>query len=685
MSGPWFGPGARDREPQPRADPPLPRARRTAHAEGGWLTRPRAVAHTSRADMPRARDLRADVAPLPHAQEPRTRAGGPLRRARRFLFRTRYPLAPLWCALAVALVTVLLRDTLPRVLAVCAVLVLWFAAGLRPAPESRALSTRRALATVGHACAAWAVWVICWAPDTGTASGMLAVGTLAAWPWWWRNHRARASRAAGRFARAWPYAVAQLRLAGVALLTTEPGEVEGQWSHRVDLAGHRIDKLISALPDLEAKLGLRRGALRVEPVHADASRAVLHVVAVDPLTPPEVDAQGQDDGIPMPDPDPDLLPVDPWPVGPYEDGPLIELHLGQHILVIAGTGGGKGVFASNLIAQAVARRCVVVWAIDFKGGRLVARWGRCIRRAVTNAEGLDAGILAARQQLADALDEVDRRAAAGAHTGLDGHQVTDDDPHILYVMDEVERLLDDPVCLDLVLQLTDVARSECITLVMMVKKVTRDVIRNTRLLTNIRTRVLLGIQDNPADIRRAIPNLADFPLESLDRPGKALIYLDGQTRPRPGRIWNPTPDQIAALRAQYEPPETATTPDTTTGTQEKSERSVGASRAHEGAQGPAGPVPVAADAPAMPTGVPSTDLARRLLAWAAGAGMSRSELMRAGGWSATSTMYEHLAPLRGDEVEGRAAQVVNVRRRWYLVEHAPADVTVGSQNPVTGE
>ncbi len=624
------------------------RRARAAQRRAGLRERgpnPRAVAHVSR--RPPAQDAQPRARPVREPREPRTRlrerrANGLLRRA---LYRTRYPLAPFWCALGVLLVASGLRITLPRPAAFCALVALLVTADVRIARTVRTDRAHRAGVLVALAAAVWAGWVVV-AGLTLTAVGLLAVAAVLCWPWWWRAHRVRLRRAAGKFARRWLSAASACGLRA-ELTSTLPGDVEGQWSHDVALNGDTVDDLRNVIGRLEALLGLRRGSLRVDVVHADASRAVLHVVETDPLSAdvaPEVD-----EGIPWPGPDPDAGPDDPIVIGVYEDGTPMMLTLDHLILLIGATGAGKGVTATVMIAEAVARRLLEVWAIDFKAGRLTARWGRCIRRVATNAVSDEAGFIAAREMLQAGLDTVARRAAAGAASGLNEHVPTTEEPLTLVFLDEPERLFDDPDCLTMAVALSNVGRSEGVILVMLPKRTTQDSTRSGAFASNFKTRVLLGSRENPQDLRSALPRGISFPVECLDRPGKAAVYRHGHTAMRPGRVYNPSREQIAALRAEYEPAEERTP-----------------APAADGTPAPAVALDPASPAPALPTGSPAPEYALALLRAAGPAGLSRTELM-ACGWDATTTLYDHLADLRAQGL------IVNVRRRWYAAEHAPKE------------
>ncbi|MCK9894697.1 hypothetical protein [Frankia sp. AgB32] len=591
--------------------------------------------------------MREPREPRAGLREPR--GDGPPRRARRAVYRSRYWLAPAYCAAGLTLVAWGLRGTLPTWAALFALIPMWVSADLRIARGARTLRAHRAGILLAFAGMLWAGWVVV-AGLTLTAAVVLAVATLVCWPWWAWSHRVRRSRAAGKFARAWPWAARERGLRA-ELTSTVPGDVDGQWSHDVALNGDTVDQLRGELAHLEARLKLRRNCLRVDEVLADASRAVLHVVETDPLVSAADVAPEDDEGIPWPGPDPDAGPDDPITVGLYEDVGPIELTLDQHILLVGGTGAGKGTLLKILIGEATARRRMQVRGIDFKGGRLLTAWGRCIARVATNAAGYDEGIVAARAQLRETLAEVDRRSAAGQG---DRHAATEAAPHILQVVDEAERVLADPECYQLLIELSDIARSERVTLAIAVKRTTNSELGSGRLLTNIGCRVLLGSRDNPEDLRRALPKAVHFPVEVLDRPGKAAVYRQGQTAMRPGRVFNPTDEQIAALRAEYEPAEEPTP-----------------APAADGTPAPAVALDPASPAPAMPTGSPSPEYALALLRAAGPAGMSRTELM-ACGWDASATLYDHLGVLREAD-DDHEIRIVSVRRRWYAVEHAPAD------------
>lgn len=623
--------GRRERAAEVRAGTAQPRGR---------PDRSRTVAHDSRRQ--RAQDAQPRARPV---REPR--GDGLSRRARRAVYRSRYWLAPAYCAAGLTLVAWGLRGALPVWAALFALIPMWVSADLRIARGARTLRAHRTGILLAFAAAVWTGWVIV-AGLTLTAAVVLVVATLACWPWWAWSHRVRRSRAAGKFARAWPWAARERGLRA-ELASTTPGEVDGQWSHDVNLNGDTVDQLRGELPNLEALLKLRRGCLRVDEVPADASRAVLHVVETDPLVSAAEVAPEDDEGIPWPGPDRDAGPDDPIVIGVYEDGTPMTITLDQLILLIGATGAGKGVTATVMIAEAVARLLFEAWVIDFKGGRLAARWGRCIRRVATNAVSDEAGFIAAREVLQAGLDTVARRAAAGAASGLNEHVPTVEEPLTLVFLDEPERVFDDPDCLTMAVALSNVGRSEGVILVMLPKRPTQDSTRSGTFSSNFKTRVLLGSRENPQDLRQALPGGISFPVECLDRPGKAAVYRHGQTAIRPGRVYLPSPAQVAALRAEYEPAEEPTP-----------------APAADGTPAPAVALDPASPAPAMPTGSPSPEYALALLQAAGPAGMSRTELM-ACGWDASATLYDHLGVLR------EKGQVVSVRRRWYAAGHAPAE------------
>lgn len=605
--------------------------------------------------------------------EPADRRPGPLRRTRRAIFRTRYILAPFWVALTVAAISAQLRATFPAWCAMIVVAALLAAADIAAGRRAGSEGEQRLIVLAALTAALWAGWTIFAGVGAQQCATLTIIALVGGVPWW-RSHRVRVRRPINRLVRRWPHAVAASGLRGVTITGTEVA-APGQWTHRLDLGGHTYADLAGALGKLEARLGLRRGCLRAEPVLQHADRALLHVVEKDPLAPPPTATA--DEGISYPGPAARTV-ADPIEIGPYEDDTPIQLRLpGGHILIVGATGAGKGVLIDVLLAEVEGMVDAEAWMIDFKQGRTGKKWGSTLRHLATNAGGGEASLRDARLLLRHAVATVAARASAGAETGLDQHVATPDNPHIVLIIDEAERVLDDPECLQMIEDLSNTARSEAVTLILVVKRATVGSLGSGQLPTNLRTRIILGELNNPRDLQYAMPGVDDLPLESLDRPGKIFVKQGG-VKARPGRVYRITGEQVREIRAQVEAAEpaapTAIASSVTPATDAEDGPRAASLAGHAGASET--PLP---DFTRRPDETPA-DAYERVLMEAGPRGVAYSEFRTVTGW-AHSTVYDRLSRDR-NATPPRVVQAAG--KRWALAKFASTDGALEQQSPTTG-
>ena len=107
----------------------------------------------------------------------------------------------------------------------------------------------------------------------------------------------------------------------------------------------------------------------------------------------------------------------------------------RNILIGGIVDSGKSGVVNVILAALVASPDVVIWGIDLKGGMELGPWLRCLDRLATTTEQ-------AVTLLADAVAELDRRAAEQAERGERLWQPTAARPALVIVVDEYAELPD---------------------------------------------------------------------------------------------------------------------------------------------------------------------------------------------------------------------------------------------------
>lgn len=155
----------------------------------------------------------------------------------------------------------------------------------------------------------------------------------------------------------------------------KPKEIEGRVVAQMEVnrGEQTVRDLQGSADKMAGALGVRPGAVRIAADPKDAGRAELVIVPNDPL----------ERGAPWPGPsNPGGSIHDPLPAGIYEDGELGQLWLSgddaagralAHWLIMGMTRAGKSQGWTMLMADALTRRDVVVWASDHVKGSQTLR------------------------------------------------------------------------------------------------------------------------------------------------------------------------------------------------------------------------------------------------------------------------------------------------------------------------
>jgi S-DNA-T family DNA segregation ATPase FtsK/SpoIIIE len=364
---------------------------------------------------------------------------------------------------------------------------------------------------------------------------VLLLGTVAGGLPWWTHRRRRARVRVTRTIEAWPTFAESAGLPGSRLLSAVVDR--WGWSGRLALRrGQTTTQAIAAAPGIESALGVRPGAVRVEPDPARANRAVRRVIETDPLAIPVTWS-----GIPA---DSGRAPsiLDPIDLGVFEDGTPIQIRLAYRNALIGGMiGSGKSGVINVLLAFLVACQDAVVWGIDLKGGMELGPWAAALGRlATTPAEA----IALAR----DALTVRDQRTAnARARLWEPGP----DGPALIVLIDEYAELPDEAK--ETIESLSRIGRAIMVNVLAATQRPTQETMGGGATRAQMAIRICLQVKE-----RRDTDLILDrgswavgWRADLLDAPGKLLLSDPEHKIPRIGRSYLINDAQVADAASAY--------------------------------------------------------------------------------------------------------------------------------------
>jgi DNA segregation ATPase FtsK/SpoIIIE, S-DNA-T family len=459
----------------------------------------------------------------------------------RLLWRYRSELAPLWTVVTLALIATWTHHRNPDAALPIAGLTLALTAltanppsvlSGRWAPLGRC-TERVYAATVVMLAGGWLAAAVAVGPSTRPLPTLALLGTVAAGVPWWLHHRRRARVKVERTIEAWPQYAEAIGLPGSRLVSAAVDR--WGWTGRLALRrGQTVRQAIGQSEQIASALGVRPGAVRVEPDHARADRAVLRVVVDDPHARPLRWTAGEVVSI--------AAPIE---LGLFEDGTAVLLRVLYRNTLVGGViGSGKSGVLNVALAALAACPDVLLWGIDLKGGMELQPWAARLSRLATDQD--DAVTL-----FADALAEVRRRAARLAEEGRRLWEPSPDAPAVVIVVDEYAELPDGahPYA-DSVARL---GRAVAVTLLVATQRPTQRTMGHGAVRSQMDNRICLRVTE-PRDGDLVLGqgrHAAGWRPDALDAPGKFLIASPEYGVPRPARAYLITDEDVTAIVTQY--------------------------------------------------------------------------------------------------------------------------------------
>ena len=360
---------------------------------------------------------------------------------------------------------------------------------------------------------------------------LLVIGVCVLGVPWWAHRRRRARVRVERLLTAWPEIAPAVGLAGSRVMSAVV-DVWG-WRAQFGLArGQTITDVIARLPAIESGLGTFRGAARVYPTSDDlANRFELRVLDKDPHA----------DAITWPGPSVASI-TEPIDLGPFEDAmPAKVLLLRRHALFGGATGSGKSGGLNVLMGNLTACSDVIIWAIDLKRGMELGPWAACIDRlATTSAE---ASVL-----LADAVAILEARAAHLAEAGRRVWEPSPELPALVILIDEYAELVESAA--DATGDADSIARrgrAVAVTLIAATQRPTQKAMGQGALRSQMDVRICFRVRER-RDVDLILGQgmlAAGWQAQRLNAPGKFLMSAPEYDTPRRARAYLLTDQAVA--------------------------------------------------------------------------------------------------------------------------------------------
>jgi DNA segregation ATPase FtsK/SpoIIIE, S-DNA-T family len=403
----------------------------------------------------------------------------------------------------------------------------------RSAVIARPLERRYAAAVVGLS-GAWLSAATVAGPGTPPLPAVAVLGMTAAGLPWWFHHRRRARVRVERTIAAWPTFADAVGLPG----STVDSATVSRWGWTARLAlrrGHTAAHAIAAAGPIESALGVRPGAVRVEPDPHRADRAILRVIETDPhATPvawpgiPGTRVRQAGDGAAGGDAGRSRSILDPVELGPYEDGtPALASLAYRNVLIGGTTGAGKSGLLNVILATLVACRDVVIWGIDLKGGMELRPWTGCLGRLATTPAGAVA-------LLADARAVRDQRTATATSRLW---QPSPAAPALVIVVDEFAELPQEAMAV--AESIARVGRAVMVNLIMATQRPAQAAMGGGATRSQADVRMCLRVaekRDGELVLDKGSRAEGWLP-DTLDAPGKFLLRDPEHKAPRPIRAY----------------------------------------------------------------------------------------------------------------------------------------------------
>lgn len=401
------------------------------------------------------------------------------------------------------------------------------------------LTERLYMAVTVLACGTWLAIAIAAGPLASPLPQVLGIGGLVLSVPWWANRRRRAKVRVERTVARWPDIARAIGLAGTEIMSATV-DLWG-WRARMRLArGQTIADVKARVPAIESGFGTQRNAVRVAPTPDDlANRCELRVLDRDPHA----------EAVAWPGTSANSI-TQPIDIGPFEDAePCRVLFLRRHALMGGATGSGKSGGLNVLLANLVACRDVVIWAIDLKGGMELKPWLPCLDRLATNPEE-------ATRLLADAVAVLQARAASLASIGRREWHPSPQTPALVVIIDEYAELAESaPDAMTHTDTIARLGRAVAVTMVAATQRPTQKVMGQGAVRSQMDVRLCFRAREQ-RDVDLILGQgmrKAGWDADKLNAPGKFLVSAPEHDTPRRARAYRITDDDVQDAVARCMP------------------------------------------------------------------------------------------------------------------------------------
>jgi S-DNA-T family DNA segregation ATPase FtsK/SpoIIIE len=213
----------------------------------------------------------------------------------------------------------------------------------------------------------------------------------------------------------------------------------------------------------------------------------------------------------------------------FEDGrPVRALLLRRNVLIGGMVGSGKSGILNVILAYLITCWDVQVWGIDLKGGMELQPWSACLTRLATTPEHAIA-------LLADAVSELDRRAALLASLGVRVWEPAATSPALIIIIDEYAEL--PPAAHEHTDSIARRGRAVAVNLLAATQRPTQQAMGHGAIRSQMDIRICLRVRER-RDVELILGQgalLSGWHAHTLTQPGTFLISALEHTTPQRAR------------------------------------------------------------------------------------------------------------------------------------------------------
>ncbi|MCI0686804.1 MAG: hypothetical protein L0Y54_06140 [Sporichthyaceae bacterium] len=392
---------------------------------------------------------------------------------------------------------------------------------------------------VAGAAGVWATAATWFSPGHEPLPVTLKLATLILAVPWWFHRRRRARVRLQRGLEAWPDLAETVGLGGSRIQSAE--QTPWGWTGKLRLRqGQTVAEAINRLPAIESAMGVRSGAIRIEPDPDRADRFDLTVLNADPHAEP----------LEWPGPAVESV-TEPFELGLFEDGtPVMASVAHRHVLIGGLMGSGKSGALNLMLGELSGCLDVVLWGIDLKSGMEILPWAGCLDRlATTPAE--------AETLLRDGVKVLNARADDLATAGQRLWHPTPATPALVIIIDEHAELADHAArALVYADSIARRGRAVAVTLISATQRPTQAAMGGGAIRSQMDIRICFRVRERrDVDLILGQGSLAaGWRAETLDAPGKFLISAQEHPLPKRARAYWLT-DQDVRITAEFYAPD----------------------------------------------------------------------------------------------------------------------------------